>query len=71
MFNRHFPRIGRRKVKIGQRVFVQPKNTRRRSSIRVVEQLYANIAGGVRLNREYAGFVSWNTEDLLFAGKEQ
>ena len=29
-----------------------------------IELFYSDISGGVRLDRELAGFVSWNVEDL-------
>lgn len=55
-----------RKRKPGQKGFrvgewVRVAGSRRRARI---ERFYADIRGGVRLDREIGGFKSWNVEDL-------
>jgi len=49
------------KLKAGDKVF--HKKARR---VAYVEALYSDIEGGVRLDREVEGFVSWNAADLKF-----
>ena len=46
-------------MKVGDKVV--HKGTR---AVRIIVALYPDIAGGVRLNREVEGFVSWNARDL-------
>lgn len=43
------------------------KRVRRGRSIRRIEAIYSDIWGGVRLDREIGGFVSWNIADLTKA----
>lgn len=57
------------KFKVGSRVRIKQDVLLRRddeatNETAVIELFYSDVVGGVRLDKELAGFKSWNVEDL-------
>lgn len=48
------------KLRIGDKVRVRG----RRGGVAIVQQIYRDIRGGIRLDREVDGFRSWNEDDV-------
>lgn len=67
-------KVGSR-IRIKEDVLVQrgkfqpiPKRARNQSNeTAVIELFYSDVVGGVRLDKELAGFTSWNVQDLELA----
>lgn len=57
------------KLKVGSRVRIKQdvllnRNDKATNETAVIELFYNDVVGGVRLDKELAGFTSWNVEDL-------
>ncbi len=39
------------------------------TELAIIDKIYDDIPGGVRLDREIGGFKSWNLSELILVGK--